>query len=89
MGTEANPGADTEQRNDTTNVGNSNEDTNSQTGQRDKNSNKKKKNMPKRVYFDGETEAMQGHVFQTFAESGNRRQFTKTVEALERYINKN
>ena len=88
MGTEANPGVDAEERNVTTNVDSSNEEINSQTGQRYKNSNKKKKNMPKRVYFDGETEAMHGHVFQTFAESGNRRQFTKTVEALERYINK-
>ena len=31
---------------------------------------------------------MYGNIFQTLAKSGNRRQFTKTVEALELYYNK-
>ena len=38
--------------------------------------------------FAGETAEMNRNVFQTLTESNDRRQFTKTVEALERYINK-
>jgi hypothetical protein len=32
---------------------------------------------------------MNGHVFQTFNESQDKRQYTKTLEALQRYVNKN
>ena len=39
--------------------------------------------------FRGDTEGMNGHVFQTFQESRDRRQFLKTMEALGHYINKN
>ena len=43
---------------------------------------------PKVNSFKGETFEMHGYVFQKLAELGNRRQFTKTLEALDRYINK-
>lgn len=42
-----------------------------------------------RSKFKGETEGMNGHVFQTIVESQNKRQFNKMVEALERYASKN
>jgi len=45
-----------------------------------------KKPRPK---FVGETVEMNGHVFQTFKESQDKRQYTKTMEALQRYVNKN
>jgi len=32
---------------------------------------------------------MNSHVFQTFNESQNKRQYTKTMESLQRYVNKN
>ena len=41
-----------------------------------------------KVKFEGETPEMNGHVFQTFGESQDKRQFTKTMEALRRYVNK-
>lgn len=41
-----------------------------------------------KIKFEGETAEMNGHVFQTFGESMDKRQFTKTMEALKRYINK-
>lgn len=44
--------------------------------------------VPK-ITFKGETADMNGQLFQTFVESRNKRQFTKTMEALERYVNKN
>ena len=42
-----------------------------------------------KINFVGETADMNGHVFQTFNESQNKRKFTKTVETLQRYVNKN
>ena len=39
--------------------------------------------------FWGDTVEMNGHVFQTFQESRDRRQFVKTLDALGQYINKN
>ena len=38
--------------------------------------------------FEGETPDMNGHVFQTYSESQDKRQFTKTMEALQHYVNK-
>jgi hypothetical protein len=38
--------------------------------------------------FKGNTEAMNGHVFQCHGEKVDRQQFTKTVKALEAHINK-
>ena len=38
--------------------------------------------------FRGEVSEMHGHVYQTFKESNDKRQFVKTTEALGRYINK-
>ena len=32
---------------------------------------------------------MNGHVFQTFGESHDNRQYTKTLEALERHVSRN
>ena len=46
------------------------------------------KSKIKENYFKRETVEMNENVFQTLTESGDRRQFTKTVEALERDINK-
>ena len=47
-----------------------------------------KKPRPKST-FKGEEVEMNGHVYQTYKESEDKRQFTKTTEALARYINKN
>ena len=41
------------------------------------------------VKFRGDTEDMNGHVFQCHEESRNKQQFLKTLEALYAYINKN
>ena len=75
------------------NVNRTSDDASTNEQDKDRMSNKKrralldiKKKNP--TNFKGETSEMQGHVFQTFAESGSRRQFKKTTEALERYINK-
>ena len=38
--------------------------------------------------FKGDTSAMNGHVFQVFAECDDKRQFAKTIEALGAYIAK-
>jgi hypothetical protein len=38
--------------------------------------------------FKGETEEMNGHVFQCYEEQGDRRQYTKTVEALGNHAKK-
>ncbi|KAL7563157.1 hypothetical protein ACA910_014436 [Epithemia clementina (nom. ined.)] len=38
--------------------------------------------------FSGSTDGMKGHVFQCFNESADKKQFTKTVEALGKYIAK-
>ena len=60
------------------------------TGTSTGNSAPPKIKIPKRpkVKFDGETPELNGHVFQTFGESQDKRQFTKTMEALRRYVNK-
>ena len=42
-----------------------------------------------KMIFRGETSGMNGHVFQTFGESHDKRQYTKTLEALERHISRN
>lgn len=55
---------------------------------RNKNRRFKRGTKYRKNTFKGETHEMQGNVFQTLAESGDRRQFVKTLEALERYINK-
>jgi len=39
--------------------------------------------------FKGNTEGMNGHVFQSHNENASKNQFLKTVEALSEYINKN
>jgi len=39
--------------------------------------------------FKGDTTDINGHVFQLFPESQNKRQYTKTMKALQRYVNKN
>ena len=46
--------------------------------------------IPKRskVKFDVETPELNRHVFQTFGESQDKKQFTKMMEALRRYVNK-
>ena len=49
---------------------------------------RRQRNKNKEKAFVGETAEMNENVFQTLTESGDRRQFTKTLEALERYINK-
>ena len=41
-----------------------------------------------RSKFRGNTDDMNGHVFQTHDESNNKQQFFKTLEALQEYINK-
>ena len=48
------------------------------------NNNKSTTNKKK---FVGETADMNGHVFQTFSETDDRKQWTKTLEAIGRYIN--
>jgi hypothetical protein len=42
---------------------------------------------PAAVVFKGDTPNMNDHVYQTFNESDNKRQFGKTTEALRRWIN--
>jgi len=39
--------------------------------------------------FKGNTDGMNGHVFQSHNENASKNQFLKTVEALSEYINKN
>ena len=39
------------------------------------------------VTFKGDTADMNGHVYQTFNENDDKRQFGKTTEALGRWIN--
>ena len=41
-----------------------------------------------RAKFKGNTEAMNGNVFQCYGESPDKQQFTKTLEALAGHINK-
>ena len=41
-----------------------------------------------RSKFRGNTDDMNGHVFQTHDEASNKQQFFKTLEALQEYINK-
>ena len=50
--------------------------------------NRRQRNKPVEVKFEGETPEMNKNVFQALTESNDRRQFTRTMEALERYINK-
>ena len=47
--------------------------------------------VPKRFVtnFKGNTVDMNGHVFQLFSESGNEKQFQRTLEVLAEYIKKN
>ena len=40
-----------------------------------------------KTIFNGNTEAMNGNVFQCYGESPDKQQFTKTIEALAGYIN--
>ena len=49
--------------------------------------NTAKQNKKQQKKFLGETSEMNGHVFQTFAETDDRKQWTKTLEAIGRYIN--
>ena len=44
---------------------------------------------PARTNFKGDTEGMNGNVFECFEEQADRRQFAKTREALEAYAKKN
>ncbi|KAI2506456.1 hypothetical protein MHU86_7971 [Fragilaria crotonensis] len=44
---------------------------------------------PTRTNFKGDTEGMNANVFECFEEQTDRRQFTKTLEALEAYVKKN
>ena len=42
-----------------------------------------------KMIFRGETSGMNGHVFQTFGESQDKRHHIKTLEALERHVSRN
>ena len=42
-----------------------------------------------RTNFRGDTEAMNGHVFECYDEQNDRRQYTKTRDALDGYVKKN
>jgi hypothetical protein len=46
-------------------------------------------NRPVRTNFKGDTEGMNANVFQCYEEQTDRRQFSKTIEALEAYTKKN
>jgi hypothetical protein len=52
------------------------------------NGNKGKQTGNKRSTFQGNTEGMNGHVFQCHNETQDRQQFEKTLDALFEYINK-
>ena len=39
--------------------------------------------------FKGDTEGMNGHVFECYFEQGDKRQYARTIEALEGYAKKN
>ena len=54
------------------------------------NNNKKGKPHPTKVVNeDGEVKDMQGNVFQCYKESQDKHQFRRTLNALERYIERN
>ena len=68
--------------------GNGSQDAPATTGDRHKKKAKTKPSKGGGKDFKGDTEDMNGHVFQTFGEANDRMQFNKTLEALGHYINK-